>query len=102
MAHSKPTIVFGTAGVLALSTEDLNSMLSTLEKHNVKNLDTAYIYVCFRLSSFRAIADSYRKTARRFLARLALQASSQLTQRPLDGVMGLWESRRLLMDSMKA
>jgi len=45
MAHQKPTIVYGTAGVVAMSTKVLNGMLSTLEKHNVKNIDTAYIYV---------------------------------------------------------
>jgi aflatoxin B1 aldehyde reductase len=45
MANQKPTIVFGTAGVVAMSTEVLNGMLSTLEKHNVKNIDTAFIYV---------------------------------------------------------
>lgn len=45
MAHEKPTIVFGTAGIVAWSTEVLDGMLSTLEKHNVKDLDTAYIYV---------------------------------------------------------
>ena len=52
MAHSAPTVVFGTAGIAALSTETLNDMLSVLEKHHVKELDTAFIYVC---AKYRAI-----------------------------------------------
>lgn len=45
-----PAIVFGTAGVAAFSTEQLNEVFDILEKHNVKELDTARLYVrlhCF-------------------------------------------------------
>ena len=45
MAHPKPTIVFGTAGLVAMSAEVLNQTLSILERHNVKDLDTAFVYV---------------------------------------------------------
>jgi hypothetical protein len=45
MAYQKPTIVFGAAGIVAMSTEVLNQMLSTLEKHNVTEVDTAFVYV---------------------------------------------------------
>jgi aflatoxin B1 aldehyde reductase len=48
MAQSTPSIVFGTAGIAALSTEDSKEILNILEKHNVKQLDTASVYVCPR------------------------------------------------------
>lgn len=57
MAHQKPTIVFGTAGVVAMSTEVLGQMLSTLEKHNVKELDTAFIYVYYPPIQWHAIGS---------------------------------------------
>ena len=44
MPQSIPTISFGTAGAFHLSTEVLNDMLDMLEKHDVKEVDTAYIY----------------------------------------------------------
>ena len=46
MAHEKPTIVFGVAGIAAMSDEVRNGMFSTLEKHDVKEIDTAFSYVC--------------------------------------------------------
>jgi hypothetical protein len=46
MAHQKPTIVFGVAGIIAMSDEVLSGMFSALEKHNVKEIDTAFVYVC--------------------------------------------------------
>jgi hypothetical protein len=45
MAHSAPAISFGTAGVARWPTETVEGLLSTLEKHNVKELDTALLYV---------------------------------------------------------
>jgi hypothetical protein len=45
MAHEKPTIIYGTAGIQSFSAEDLDKIFSTLEKYNVKELDTAYLYV---------------------------------------------------------
>ncbi|KAH7357073.1 NADP-dependent oxidoreductase domain-containing protein [Rhexocercosporidium sp. MPI-PUGE-AT-0058] len=39
-----PAIVFGTAGVRAFSTEQLTEVFDILDKHNVKQLDTARIY----------------------------------------------------------
>jgi len=39
------TISFGTAGIYAVATDTVHEMLNTLEKHNVKELDTASIYV---------------------------------------------------------
>jgi hypothetical protein len=45
MAHSAPAIVFGAAGASAWSSEQTTEFLQILEKHNVKELDTAYIYV---------------------------------------------------------
>lgn len=40
-----PAIVFGAAGVAAFSTEQLNEIFDILDKHNVKELDTARLYV---------------------------------------------------------
>ena len=45
MVHSAPAIVFGTAGISSLDTETAKGMVSVLEKHYVKELDTAYVYV---------------------------------------------------------
>jgi aflatoxin B1 aldehyde reductase len=45
MVHSAPAIVFGTAGISSLDTEAAKGIVSVLEKHNVKELDTAYVYV---------------------------------------------------------
>jgi aflatoxin B1 aldehyde reductase len=45
MAQSAPSIVFGSAGIASLSTETANEMLNILEKHNIKQIDTASIYV---------------------------------------------------------
>ena len=45
MVHSAPAIVFGTAGISSLDTETARGIISVLEKHNVKELDTAYVYV---------------------------------------------------------
>jgi hypothetical protein len=45
MVHSAPAIVFGTAGISSLDTETAKGIVSVLEKHNVKELDTAYVYV---------------------------------------------------------
>jgi len=44
MTQSIPKISFGTAGAFHLSTEVLNDMLDMLEKHDVKEIDTAYVY----------------------------------------------------------
>jgi len=53
MASSAPAISFGAAGVNFLDEGVLDGMLSTLEKHNVKEIDTAFIYVHrLSLSSF--------------------------------------------------
>lgn len=40
-----PKIVFGAAGVSAFSTEQLDEIYNILDKHNVKELDTARLYV---------------------------------------------------------
>ena len=52
MTYSTPVISYGTAGIAAMSTEVLNGILDTLAKHNVKELDTAFVYVsatsCYR------------------------------------------------------
>ena len=45
MVHSAPAIVFGTAGISSLDTQTAQGIISVLEKHNVKELDTAYVYV---------------------------------------------------------
>jgi aflatoxin B1 aldehyde reductase len=45
MAESAPSIVFGSAGVASFSTETVKEMLNILEKHNIKQIDTASIYV---------------------------------------------------------
>jgi hypothetical protein len=42
---SKPNIVFGAALINSITPDALNSVLKTLEKHSVKELDTARIYV---------------------------------------------------------
>jgi len=44
MAHSAPAIVFGTATAAGWSSEHTTEFLQILEKHNVKELDTAYVY----------------------------------------------------------
>ncbi|KAG0646182.1 Oxidoreductase sirO [Hyphodiscus hymeniophilus] len=45
MAHQKPALAYGTAGVNAFTPEVLDAIFTTLEKHNVKELDTARGYV---------------------------------------------------------
>ncbi len=45
MAHSAPAIVFGTASAAGWSSEHTTEFLQILEKHNAKELDTAYLYV---------------------------------------------------------
>lgn len=42
---SAPKISFGAAGFSSLPREVQEGFLETLEKHNVKELDTAIIYV---------------------------------------------------------
>jgi len=44
MAQVPPTICFGAAGVFHMTTELLVEMLDTLQKHDVKEMDTAFIY----------------------------------------------------------
>ena len=46
MALQHPKIVFGTGSLPSLSDDVLKSMLNTLEKYDVKELDAAYILVC--------------------------------------------------------
>lgn len=48
MAHA-PEIVFGTAGAAAWSTEQTDGFLQILKNHNVKELDTAFVYVSRRI-----------------------------------------------------
>lgn len=45
MASSAPAVVFGTAAAAAWSSDMTTEFFEILEKHNVKELDTAYIYV---------------------------------------------------------
>jgi aflatoxin B1 aldehyde reductase len=45
MAQSAPSMVFGSAGIATFATETVKEMLNILEKHNVKQIDTASIYV---------------------------------------------------------
>jgi len=45
MVSSAPIIVFGTASISKWSPEVQQGILSTLEKHHVMELDTAYVYV---------------------------------------------------------
>lgn len=52
-----PAIVFGTAGVGAFSTEQLSEVFDILDKHNVKQLDTARLYVSLPLE-LQNIEDS--------------------------------------------
>jgi aflatoxin B1 aldehyde reductase len=44
MSHSTPKIIFGVAGAAKWSAEQMQGFLAVLEKHNVKDLDTAYSY----------------------------------------------------------
>jgi len=46
MAPLAPKIVFGTAAVNSFEPQVLTDMLDTLDKHNVKELDTASVYAC--------------------------------------------------------
>jgi hypothetical protein len=48
MTFSAPSISFGAFGVHAFG-DDLEEVFKTLEKHNVKELDTANIYVSHML-----------------------------------------------------
>jgi hypothetical protein len=58
MVHSAPAIVFGTAGISSLDTETAKGIVGVLEKHNVKELDTAYVYVCYpKLEQILQLAD---------------------------------------------
>jgi aryl-alcohol dehydrogenase-like predicted oxidoreductase len=43
--------VFGTASLGRLSAETGKEMLDICEKHGVREIDTAYIYVCFSVIS---------------------------------------------------
>lgn len=87
MTHQKPTIVYGTAGVVAFSTEVLDQMLNTLEKHSVKEIDTAYIYVWLPPEKLCTMTDCDRYLVRRSSERLAHQASSRsLPRRPASRV----------------
>lgn len=45
MAKSPPQIIYGAPGVAEKSPEELKELFATLQKHNVKILDTASIYV---------------------------------------------------------
>jgi aflatoxin B1 aldehyde reductase len=45
MAQSAPAMVFGSAGIASFATETVKEMLDILEKHDVKQIDTASIYV---------------------------------------------------------
>ncbi len=45
MTQKAPAIVFGAAGVAAFSTEQLNEIFDILDKHNIKEIDTARLYV---------------------------------------------------------
>ena len=40
-----PQIIYGAAGISQLSGDEQKETFSVLQKHNVKTLDTAYIYV---------------------------------------------------------
>jgi hypothetical protein len=42
---AKPNLAFGTAPISRFSPDVLDSMLKTLEKHSVKEMDTARVYV---------------------------------------------------------
>ena len=46
MADSAPTIIFGAAPVAQVGDEEIKKWLSVLRDHNVKDIDTAYYYVC--------------------------------------------------------
>lgn len=48
MTQSPVKIIFGAAGIGRGNTDEVNKELfEVLHKHNVKNVDTAYIYVSF-------------------------------------------------------
>ena len=97
---SKPTIIYGTAGVVVMSKEVLDGMLSTLKTHNVKNIDTAFIYVWHPQiqwpDTVANICDS--RPAKRSSERPVRQRNSTSTQKRLASAMGHWESRMSSMD----
>jgi hypothetical protein len=97
MAYQKPTIVYGTAGVVAFSTEVLDQMLNTLEKHNVKELDTAFVYVCSSQPEKCTFSDFNRYLVKRSSERLVRQADSRSLRKRLAGKMAGWPSRMFLM-----
>lgn len=47
MAHnpSPPEIIFGAGGAGGLSAEEVRETLGVLQRHGVKALDTAFVYV---------------------------------------------------------
>lgn len=47
MADSAPIIIFGTSSIATFSTETAWDMLSVLQEHGVKDLDTARGYVYY-------------------------------------------------------
>lgn len=64
MAQPAPAIVFGSAGIASFSTETVTEMLEILEKHNVKQIDTASIYVSpLCPGNFNGCLTSYSKAA---------------------------------------
>ena len=45
MADSAPEIIYGAAMVAHMTSEELSERFKVLQKHHVKSLDTAFIYV---------------------------------------------------------
>jgi hypothetical protein len=66
MANKGAKIVYGTAGVARFN--DSNEMLEVCRKHGIKELDTAYAYVCptgpLNLLGFM-LTDMNREAAKR-------------------------------------
>ena len=52
MASSVPKTVYGATDVAGLTMEELDERLALLDHHNVKILDTAYVYVRNRRDTF--------------------------------------------------
>jgi hypothetical protein len=47
MASQRPKTVFGAAPVGRFTPETLAEFINLLEQYHVKEIDTAYVYVCF-------------------------------------------------------
>jgi aflatoxin B1 aldehyde reductase len=59
MTYSAPSIVFGTAGIAAFDNKGMKDVLTLLEKHNIKYLDSASLYVSCLISMSKTTVTNF-------------------------------------------